>query len=677
MEKATKKAKDTSASTVDRAQPGEFNPLKSASAYSTSPSSWFKEDTSSGAASMLTCLLDTLRGERTYVQRRNRRAIELYGNVECGNLSTFQYMTDTDVDGVYQYNLVESIVDTVQAEVISNRTRPQFFTDGGDWESKEKARELTSYISGVFSDNDIYNGLSPSVCLDALVFGTGFAKVWEEEGKIKIERCFPPEVIVDDVEASLSNNKPRNMYYSRYLPRGTVEAIFSEDNKKLELIKGSTGDDFKQGAERTHVDILSLTEAWHLPDGKSKGRHMILCGNTCILDEDYKQKYFPFVVLRYKDRVRGYLGKGIPEILEGQQELINDLRDKINAQVLGSSPFIWTAPGSKLTESEISNRIWRVIESETPPQYIANNSIPPDLMARFQQEVSEAGTLVGANTLMLRSELPPGIQSGSGRALRIYNDTKSKRFMKFARAYEQMHIDLANLIMDVSAYAEECGTNIETVYEAGGVLKKMSYSEIAPKNDLYIIRPEPINFLSDTPSGRLSDIEALASIFPEDMKSKLVRLLDNPDVQGVTSYLSANDDAISKAFSAILRGEKTSSQVAPNQYMDLPLCLQMGKSMILSAMTQGAPPERLLELENWLEMAKILKDRGEEEQRAKDMRQAAEQQAAMAAMAPAPPGAEMGGMPPGAEAPLPPGPTDIAELEAQQAILDEQQIAQP
>lgn len=583
----------------------EFFPMAEQPMYL---NAWYLEKDSNQAASALLELLNILKAERAYIDRRYRRAIELYENVQCGNLVAWQYMTQTDTEGVYQYNLVESIIDTIHAEIITNRTRPQFFTDGGDFESKERARHLTSFISGLFSDNSIYSQVAPRVCLDALVFGTGFAKVWEEEGEVKADRCFPPDVIVDDNEAALSNGKPRNMYYVRHLPRETVYALFEHNEEALLQLKTQPGTTLDSYNVRTHLDIMTVVEAWHLKGGVlKKGRHLISCGNVCLLDEEYDHSYFPFVVLRYKERMKGWLGKGIPEILEGQQELINDLRDKINAQIVGSSPFIWTQPGSKLTESEISNRIFRVIESETEPKYVAYNSVPPDLFHQFDREVNDAGQMVGANSLMMKSELPAGLNSGSGRALRIYNDTKSKRYMRFARAFESFHINLAQMMMRICDVVVDSGeSDIETTYEYDGFLKKVSYRDIRIKHGNYIIKAQPVNFLSDTPSGRLSDIEALASIFPDEMKMQLVRLLDNPDIKSLSNYLASDEESISKACSLILRGEKTAGEVAPNMYMNLGMCLDIGRRVFLEAQTAGANEDNLIELESWLAMAKSL-----------------------------------------------------------------------
>lgn len=568
---------------------------------------WYSCEESADAANTLDMYISSLKDSRSYIYRRFRKAIELYENVECPNLLSWQFMTNTDIDGPYQYNIIESIVDTIHANIITARTRPVFFTEGGDWESQQKSRDLTDFIGGLFHQNKVQESLSQRVCLDALVFGTGFLKVYEKNGKLKAERVFPYDIVMDEVETALSSSTPRNLYQSRYVPRETVYAWYADDEERLRDLRTSPSSDLTSWSNASvGVDIFHVVEAWHLPSGNDNGRHMITCGTVVLLDEEWPNEWFPFVFLKYKERTKGWWGKGIPEILEGQQELINDLRDKMNAQVKGSAPFIWVKPGAKLTESEISNRIWRVIETEDPPQYVASNSIPPDLMARYQQEVAESAQLVGVNALMLKSELPPGVQSG--KAIRLLNDTGSQRLMAFSRAYQGFHIELAELFLRYSDMLLESGIDLDVMHDAGSYVKRMTYSDIRIDLDCFVIKPEATNFLSDTPSGRLSDVEALASIFPEEMKPQLVRLLDNPDIKSISGYLSADEDSISNACSSILRGEKTAGQVAPNPYLDLSLCIRISRRLLLDAQTQGAPIDRLLELENWMAMVKSLSD---------------------------------------------------------------------
>lgn len=582
----------------------DFNPLR---AQMFTDNYWWKAS-KEGVADSIACTIENLMQEQIYISQRFKRAISLYENIDVSNLIAWQFASVSDRDGPYQYNIVEQIVDTLHAEIISNRTRPQFFTEGGDWLSQERASDLTSFADGLFMESQVHEIVAPSACLDALVFGTGIVKVWAEGGKVKASRIFPHEVMVDDVAAALS--PPRTMYHVKYCSRDTALAQFGDDNRLVRIIEDAPLFDSSVFQSRPIKDIVAVYEAWRLPTAKEKGRHVISLQQGVIVDEEWENEWFPFVFLRYKPRTKGFWGKGVPEILEGHQELINDMRDKINAQLAMAAPMIWIKTGSRIKEADLSNQIWKVVESDVAPEYIVNNAVPADLMQRQQQEVADAGSLVGANTLMMKSELPPGLNSGSGRALRIYNDTKSKRFMRFAREYESFHINLCKLMIRMADYAVDSGEKVEVIYDSETYIERANYNKIKLPECEYVIKPQPVNFLSDTPSGRLSDIEALAAIFPEELKPKLASLLQNPDLKSATTYLNADEDAIQKACYSILRGKKSSADVAPSAYLNLELAISMARTILLDAQTKGAPVDRVLDLENWIEMCKRLFDKG-------------------------------------------------------------------
>lgn len=573
---------------------------------------WWKQPKDSQALSdAVAATVETLQGEQVYLGQRMKRAISLYENIDVSNLVAWQFSTVTDKDGPYDYNVIEQVIDTLLSEIITNRTRPQFITEGGDWVATQQAQDLTDFSDGMFSDAKIHEEVAPAVCLDALVFGTGIAKVWAEGGKICASRIFPADIVVDDLCAALS--PPRTIYHMKIASRDAVLAQFGTTKKLIQTIEDVPGFDSIAIASRGATkDLIAIREAWRLPSaGGIPGRHVItLDGGAVLHDEEWHHNWFPFVFLRYKQRTKGFWGKGVAEILEGHQELINDMRDKINAQLALSAPMMWHQIGARYKEADFGNDLMRVIESEVAPQIIVSPSVPTDLMNRLAQEVSDAGSLVGANTLMMKSELPPGLNSGSGRALRIYNDTKSKRFMRFSRDYETFHIDLCRAMISVAdAAVDDEEQEIEAVYSADTFIKRKKYNDIRLPKGSYVIKPQPVNFLSDTPSGRLSDIEALAQIFPEELKPKLASLMADPDIKSATSYLNADEDAIGKACSSILRGDKTSAEVAPTPYLNLDLAIALSRTIYLQAQTQGAPPERLVELENWMQMVVELQQR--------------------------------------------------------------------
>ena len=249
-------------------------------------------------------VVDTLRNEQAYLERRYRKAIELYENIDVGNLDAWRFATETDVDGPYQYNLVESIADTIHAEIISNKTKPQFITDGVDWIAQEKAEDLTRFISGVFYEARVHGYVSPDVCRDAIVFGTGIAKVFEDEasGRVMATRVFPYDVLVDDIEAA--SGEPRQMFHVAYVARELLSSAYRDNPAAVEAIAAAESHTFPSMGARVVTDILKVYEAWHLPTGTDPGRHVIAIDGADLLDEKWDKPTFPFRFLRYKRRTK-------------------------------------------------------------------------------------------------------------------------------------------------------------------------------------------------------------------------------------------------------------------------------------------------------------------------------------------------------------------------------------
>lgn len=571
---------------------------------------------------------DALRNEQVHIKSRYKKAIKLYENVDCEDLDAWRFMTNVNVDGPNQDNIVESIIDTIHAEIIANKTKCQFVTFGGNYEAEEKAKDLTTFTAGIFRENKVNSVLAPAIALDAMQFGDGWAKVYldPENNRIKCCRVFPWNIIVDDVEAA--NSPPTCMYESTLISRELMRQYYEDDKELLFLIDSCQEHRFKLRQTSGLSDMLEVREAWYIGTEKNPGKHVICLRNGVLLEEQYLKNYFPFINLKFKTRSKGFLGKGIPEILEGHQERINSFSEKIDAQIQANAPFVWVPPNTGIKEAHLSNKIFRFVESEAPPQVINPTSVPQDLLARETQIIQNAASRVGVNALMMQSEVPSGLAGGSGRQLRIYNDTKSKRFMKFADQYEQFHIELAEVMIDaVNETVNDLKTSYKINAEADGALEEIDFRDIRLPPNSFIIRPYPINFLSETPAGRISDIQMLYEISPEEMKPHIMGLLQNPDVESITSMLTAQQRNIVKTLTSLIRDDDIRPiDVAPNYYMDLNLAVKLAQNMVIDLKSRNAPDVKIQKVIDWLETAKILIDnlrRKEEQEMMQQQMQAA------------------------------------------------------
>lgn len=556
-----------------------------------------------------------LRQEQIYITERYRRAVELYENMVIGlsseNLTAAWQFSDWDVNGSgtgpYTLNIVESIVDTMHAEVITNRTKAQFISTGGDWIMQQKAIKNTQFVAGLFDEVKMHDEVAPQLGFDALMFGDGFAKVFVDDyyKRVKMQRVFPSNVVFDDVEAA--SGPPSTFYEEWYVPRHTLAVDYLDDKEASKIINSTSEFHFSVRPRRSIGDVIRVVEAWKVARNGKNGRHVICTDAGLLLDEEWSYEFYPFIHLTYKKRPRSMLGKGIPEIIAGQQEIINDFREKIDAQLASASPFVWSKPGNGLGEKDFNNLINRVIESDEPPQYIVPQAVSPDLFQQQAVEQNDASSLIGVNQLMMKGEIPPGIV-GNGKALRTYNDIKSKRFMRFERDYERMHINSATMMLGLIDGIAEEENGYTLNFEEKGMLDELDYREIRLPKGSFQIRKFPSNFLDDTPSGRLADIESLASIYPE-MKPSLARLLQNPDVEYITGQLSVQESSVQRIAEKLLTTDMTSGEIPPIPEMNLTLAVGIMKNYITDATSREVPADRVQKLRDWNSTAQAMIER--------------------------------------------------------------------
>jgi hypothetical protein len=98
------------------------------------------------------------------------------------------------------FNLCASVIDTLTAKIAKNKVIPTFVTSGGVWEMQHKAEQLSKFLEGCFYENEVHP-MGVFGFRDGAVWGTGIVHIFEENDRVKVERVFPHEILVDQVEA--------------------------------------------------------------------------------------------------------------------------------------------------------------------------------------------------------------------------------------------------------------------------------------------------------------------------------------------------------------------------------------------------------------------------------------------------------------------------------------------
>lgn len=540
-----------------------------------------------------------------YTKQQDLHHAKMYGGMNLRGLDPYGYNSPHRSSERIGFNVIESSVDTILSDIIAQKPRPQFLTEDGDWNDQKKAKLLTQFVSGQFYQNKIHDEVMPRVCQDALVFGTGVAKVyWDPREQCpKAERVPVHEVLVDDAECCAG--PPRSIYHVKRVPRDALLARFPEHSV---IINNAETDSGPHSRKETQ-DMVLCVEAWRIPaikDGEG-GRHVLCLKSGPLIDEEWRKDYLPFVVLRYKRRLHGFRGKGIAEILNSKQIALNFLMFKVHEKLKGWANTIFVRPGSQLNPAHLTNEEWNIVETTEPPMVVTPQSVPSDLFNEVERLKNDAYSEVGVSMLAARAEIPAGLDGGSGKALRIYSDTKSRRFIDFVQQWEKAHLSLAEHFIQLTKDAVEAGdangaTTVLAPDSFNRRAKRIKWADVNLDRDRYIMKAFPTSFITGTPQGKLADIQELITVFPQ-FQQYAPSLLDFPDLESFSSIVNSSTDASRQVIEHIL---DTGEYVPPEPFQNLGETLQLAQSYYLKAKLGDAPDEVLEPLRQYMKAITVL-----------------------------------------------------------------------
>ena len=556
--------------------------------------------------------------DQSYQSSDNLRYMRLYGNYEMLGLDSYSYTrieTSYNVTHRVTLNVIQSIIDTVASKMSKNKPKPTFLTDGGDWSLQRKAEKLTKFCEGIFSSTEYYKH-SINAMKDACIFGTGALKILKENGNIKVERVFIDEIKVDDREAYYST--PRQIHQVKYIHKSVLMEMFPEHKFYIEQANNSAQD--MVVSSKAHLEnLIKVVESWHLPSGKTKdengkpikhdGLHTICIANKTLFSEEYDKPYFPFVFFRWNEKPIGFWGLGLSEQLQGLQLEINKILRTIQVSMhLCSIPKILVEASSKVVTAHLNNKIGGIIKyAGTPPRYEPLGGVPAELFTHLDRLYERAYEISGVSMLSAQSQKPGGLDSG--KAIREYNDIESERFLEVGQRYERSFIDAAKIIIDMARDLYQENGEFSVKVKGKKFIETIDWSEVDMSEDKFLMDIFPTSALSNTPAGRLQDVQELLQagfISKEDG----LKLLDFPDLESTMSLLNAGVEDIERMIELMI--DKGQYQT-PEPYQNLEMGIKKCQQAYLKYRANGAPDSRLELLRRWMEDAQGLLQKAADE----------------------------------------------------------------
>lgn len=537
--------------------------------------------------------------QQSYVSLQNLKSAKLYGNMDILGLNAYNYIP-TSTPGVMNnrltLNVIKSCVDTACNKIAKNKPRPMFLTSNGEWNQQNRAKKLTQFCEGLFYETKIYDTM-PLIFRDSCLFNSGgWMKIYRTGKKIHAERVFCEEMKYDDVEAFYGTF--RTLYQTKHVSRETAIELFP--NKK-NLLMNTPEIETKGGGDKGLGELIQITESWRLPSesGKKDGKHMIVVENGTLSEDVYKADYFPFVWMYWTRPVFGARGQSLCDELTGIQIEINRILRTIQQILRLTVPKLFVEKGAKVVYSHLNSDIGGVVEfTGTKPVYDFLQAIPPDLTNQLDRLYMRAFEIAGISQLAAQAKKPAGLDSG--KALREFNDIESERFILKGYEYEQAFMQAARIMVDL---AKDIDENEEGGFKVKSSNKRfvewIEWKDVNLEEDQYVMKIFPTSSLSQTPAGRLQDVQELLQagfISKEDG----LRLLDFPDLERT---LSLDNAAVEDIESVIDQMIEKGEYEPPEQYQNLVYGIKKVQSAYLRAKLNKAPEDRLELLRRWIDAA--------------------------------------------------------------------------
>ena len=558
---------------------------------------WLEEDP--GAAIKDT--IDLIKRDQDLFRVANLQHMRMYRNLGMVGLGPHSgFRINESLGSPLSLNIVRNMCNAVQSKIAKNRPKPWFQTSGADVKTQQKAKKLEQYIKGIFYSEKVYQK-SAQAFLDAAILGTGCLKVMPGKKRVLVERVFTPEIVVDNVEGM--HREPRNIYQYKYVDRGWLVAQYPDKEEEIKAIPSLQfnyeDEEINAVYDRYATDLVRVEEAFHCAseEGADDGLHVIAANGITLEQEPWKHAWHPYVFIRWSTSPLGMWGMGLAEELKGIQLEINRLVRKIqNAMQLLSNPYVMVdkaAAVSRATITDVPGTILQYVGKQ--PVVYTPNVVHQEVYAHLDRLYQKGYEIAGVSQMTAQSQKPVGFTSG--RAQLVHQDIESERFAIVTREWEEMHMELARLILRVSQGIR--GISVKAFGDN-------SYTEIDFHKDLdisedeFVMQVMPTSLLGDTPEAAIEMSERLTKAGLISDATEVLEGMDHPDMKAFVRRKTANKVLTEKMVQSMLDG---GPQLAPEPEMNLKTVLFVAQEMYVEATLQKYPKEDLDKVRRFMQAA--------------------------------------------------------------------------
>lgn len=602
--------------------------------------------------------VDRMKGNQATRYTNWRKLISIF---EWGFRSAaFDSVQEAAVDeSLNAYNAAQNVIETVHSKICKSRIVPMPLTSGGGYLQRKRAKDLQKALEGEFDENNV-DQIKEDVVMDALVLGAGFAKVFCEWGKIKIEHVPTEDIVVDDGEGR--QRRPRSMYQVTKMDRfvvleqygGEDSSLHGEKAVRRTKILSCPCDSGRDGTTSVQQDQIRIVEAWHLPSrpltdkedddeeeandnaAKHDGRHVIAIDGCTLVDEPWERSCFPFAAYIPRKRRRSFWGLSAMHALAAPQNEFERTTAKIQQAFQKMSGGHFLVPtGANVNVRSMDNDFGTVLEFDgpQPPQEWNPSPVSPQMFEYQNQIPSLMLQHMGVSAMSTSSQIPAGLQQASGKALQVFDDVEAERLRAYHSELDRWHVDLAALIILEARELTESGEAYTVRYRGKKAIEEVDWKKVLVDESEFVLKVFPISILARSPAAKFEQLQEMlnaGAITVEQFR----RLFELPDLEAENEIDSADTDIVDRNLDIIVVEGR---YLSPEPFDNLQLAKTRASKFYNVCRANQVPDDKLELLRNYISDCDALT-----------------QQAASASAPPGGAPAPGPGMPPGAASPLPP-----------------------
>ena len=517
----------------------------------------------------------------TYRLRQLAVDIRLYSGLSvysyAGSNVSKMDRTKTLPDDKPTYNLTQVCVDTLMSTVGSTKPEPKFLTDGGDYKERHVAQDCNKFVAGEFYRTKARKKVR-RMFRDGLVCGGSALKVYpDDDDKVAVDRVLQTDLYTDDNDSL--NGDPQQLYQVKLVDRDRLMANAKGAAKGVVAGTPNSYPDNTEGTARTASDQVMVIEGWKLPSGADPesagympGRHTIATMNGVIFDEEWNKPKFPFVFFNYADPFLGFWGKGIATRLFGTQMTLNRILYTISEAIRLNGRPVWIIDQSAgIPTTHVNNQIGLILR----PKAGANVrcEVPQcnaaELYAERDKLIEYGKDQEGISDMQATGEKPADL--GSGEAIRAYEDVSSQRASETQDKFDQIHVDLAYLIMDTAIDIAKRTGKYSTIYPNKDGTKEIDLPKASLLKNTYVIQCFNESSLPRTPAGRIATVTEQVQAGMLSLKEGR-RLMRFPDLEANERLDNSGEERIFKILDAIV---ESGDYTPPDIFLPLDLAVTL------------------------------------------------------------------------------------------------------